>query len=55
MPGTICTSPNVYLTKADGELHLAQGHNPNRFSRADKRILVIGGGVTGMTVSPLPF
>ncbi|CAL1710998.1 unnamed protein product [Somion occarium] len=51
MPGTIIStsSPNVYLTKVAGELSLQQGRNPNRFLNADKRVLVIGGGVTGMT------
>ncbi len=48
---TTSESVNVYLTKAADELVLQQGHNPNRFARADRHILVIGGGVTGMTVS----
>lgn len=51
MPGTISSVSSVYLTKVDGELTLQHGHNPNRFSNAHKRILVIGGGVIGMTVS----
>ncbi|KAK7691479.1 hypothetical protein QCA50_004878 [Cerrena zonata] len=49
MPGTVSSTPNVYLTKVNGELTLQQGFNPNRFSNAHKRIIVIGGGVTGMT------
>ena len=35
----------------DGELVLRQGPNPNQGKYADKRVLVVGGGVTGLTVS----
>ena len=41
---------DVYLSKENGELVLRQGINPLRNCNADKRILIIGGSVTGMTV-----
>ena len=43
---------NIYLTKESGELVVRQGCNPNIGKHADKRVLVVGGGVTGLTVSP---
>ncbi|KAI0075591.1 FAD dependent oxidoreductase [Panus rudis PR-1116 ss-1] len=52
MPGVTISSgssPNVYLSKVANELVLKEGKNPNRFQNAHKRVLVIGGGVTGMT------
>ncbi|KAI0794974.1 FAD dependent oxidoreductase [Abortiporus biennis] len=49
MPATTFNAPNVYLSKVNDELVIHQGVNPNRFKNADKRILIIGGGVTGMT------
>ena len=51
MSGSSITAPHVYLTQEAGELVLRQGVNPNRGARADTRILIIGGGVTGLTVS----
>lgn len=42
---------NVYLAKEGGELVLHQGVNPLANKHADKRILILGGGVTGLTVS----
>lgn len=47
-------TPNVYLSKENGELVLRQGINPLQDSNKDKRILIIGGGVTGMTVCYMP-
>ena len=44
-------TPNVYLSKENGELVVRQGINPRLNQNADKRILIVGGGVTGMTVS----
>ena len=40
----------IYLEHEAGDLVLRQGINPNRMTRADTRILIIGGGVTGLTV-----
>ncbi len=51
MPGISITSPKVYLSQEAGELVLRQGLNPNRMKYADTRVLIIGGGVTGLTVS----
>lgn len=51
MPGISITAPQIYLTKEAEELVLRQGVNPNRMLRADTRVLIIGGGVTGLTVS----
>ena len=51
MPGISITSPRIYLSMETGELALRQGVNPNMKSRADTRVLIIGGGVTGLTVS----
>ena len=42
---------DVYLARENGELVLRQGINPLQGTNSDKRILIIGGGVTGMTVS----
>lgn len=42
---------NVYLTKESGELVVREGTNPNKEKHHDKRVLVVGGGVTGLTVS----
>ena len=53
MPGISITSPKVFLSQEAGELVLRQGVNPNSKSRADTRVLIIGGGVTGLTVSCL--
>ncbi|THH02300.1 hypothetical protein EW026_g587 [Hermanssonia centrifuga] len=49
MPGISITSPKVYLSQEAGELVLRQGLNPNRMKYADTRVLIIGGGVTGLT------
>ncbi|TCD61642.1 hypothetical protein EIP91_008130 [Steccherinum ochraceum] len=51
MPGIAFSTPDVYLTKVDTELILNQGRNPRSHQQAGKRILVIGGGVTGMTTA----
>ena len=51
MPALVSSIPDVFLTKVGTELLLNQGSNPRRMQQADKRILIIGGGVTGMTVS----
>ncbi len=45
---------NVYLSEENGELVLHQGINPLQNSNNDKHILIIGGGVTGMTVCRIP-
>lgn len=50
MPALAYSTPDVYLTKLGSELVLNQGSNPHRMQQANKRVLVIGGGVTGMTV-----
>lgn len=42
---------NVYLTKESGELVVREGTNPNKEKHSDKRVLIVGGGVTGLTVS----
>lgn len=44
---------NIYLAKQNGELVLQQGQNPNKLAHADERVLVVGGGVTGLTVSEI--
>ena len=44
-------APAIYLAQEAGELVLRQGANPLRGARADTRVLIIGGGVTGLTVS----
>ena len=41
---------NIYVAKDSGELVLHEGVNPNQGKHADKRVLVVGGGVTGLTV-----
>lgn len=41
---------NIYLAKQNGELVLQEGENPNLSKHADERVLVVGGGVTGLTV-----
>jgi hypothetical protein len=51
MPGLTRSTPDIYLSTENGELALRQGLSPKRFANADKRILVVGGGVTGLTVS----
>lgn len=40
---------NIYLAKQNGELVLQQGQNPNKGTRSDERVLIVGGGVTGLT------
>ncbi|KAJ3527798.1 hypothetical protein NM688_g8080 [Phlebia brevispora] len=49
MPGLTVATPKIYLSKEAGELVLRQGANPMAGSRTDTRILIIGGGVTGLT------
>lgn len=41
---------NVYLSRENGELVLRQGIGPLSDQSTDKHVLIIGGGVTGMTV-----
>lgn len=41
---------DIYLATENGELVLRQGENPNQGKHADKRVLIVGGGVTGLTV-----
>ena len=50
MPGLVSSTPKFYLTKDSGKLALCQGANPNHLKHADKRVLIVGGGVTGLTV-----
>ncbi len=45
------SAASIYLAKQNGELVLQQGESPNRLKHTDKRVLIIGGGVTGLTVS----
>ncbi|GJE92682.1 FAD dependent oxidoreductase [Phanerochaete sordida] len=40
---------NLYLVKENNELVLKQGVNPNATKNAGKHILIVGGGVTGLT------
>lgn len=49
------TFSNIYLAKQNGELVLNQGQNPNKFRHAHERVLIVGGGVTGLTVSIISF
>ena len=42
---------NIYLAKQNGELVLQQGQNPIKGTRSDERVLIVVGGVTGLTVS----
>lgn len=42
---------NIYLARENGELAIHQGRNPNQVKNSEKRVLVVGGGVTGLTVS----
>lgn len=41
---------NIYLAKVNNELVLHEGTNPNKGKHSDKRVLIVGGGVTGLTV-----
>ena len=45
------SSAQIYLAKKDGELVLHQGVNPIVKDSASTRVLIVGGGVTGLTVS----
>lgn len=51
MSSTSNVFSNIYLTKENGELVLHDGVNPNQSTHADEGVLVVGGGVTGLTVS----
>ncbi len=44
---------DFYLSRVGDELVLNFGKNPVEITTKSKRIIVIGGGVTGMTVSQL--
>ena len=48
---TAASYANIYLTHEDGKLVLREGTNPNTGSLAEKHVLIIGGGVTGLTVN----
>ena len=50
MSSTVFSAPQIYLAKEAEELVLRQGLNPTRMQHAETRILVVGGGVTGLTV-----
>ena len=41
----------LYLSKEHGELVIREGSNTNQSKHVDKRVLVVGGGVTGLTAS----
>jgi hypothetical protein len=41
---------SIYLARQNGELVLQQGENPHKLSHANERVLIVGGGVTGLTV-----
>ena len=41
----------LHLTLLNDELVVGWGENPNSGRHTEKRVLVIGGGVTGLTVS----
>ncbi len=51
MPALTPTSCQIHLAEDAGELVLLQGDSPNSRNHADTRVLIIGGGVTGLTVS----
>ena len=51
MTTAISSSSMIYLAKQGDELVLRQGENPNQSKHADQRVLIVGGGVTGLTVS----
>jgi hypothetical protein len=44
------SAPNFYLSRSADELVLKVGNNPIHEECPGKRVLVIGGGVTGLTV-----
>ena len=50
MSGITSTTPQIYLAQEAGGLILHQGANP-QLAQADTRVLIVGGGVTGLTVS----
>lgn len=50
-PTTFTDLKNIYLTKEGKELVLKQGPNPHATKHTGKHVVVIGGGVTGLTVS----
>lgn len=54
MSGSSIVASQIYLAQESGELVLKQGVNPNVGVHADTRVLIIGGGVTGLTVSSPP-
>ena len=43
--------PQVYISMENGELVLKEGISPDFGKHAEKHVLVVGGGVTGLTVS----
>ena len=49
------STSQIYLAQKDGELVLHQGVNPNSQSHTNTRVLIVGGGVTGLTVSLFAF
>ena len=51
MTTAISSASMIYLAKQGDELVLRQGENPNQSKHADQRVLIVGGGVTGLTVS----
>ena len=51
MTTAISSASTIYLAKQGDELVLRQGENPNQSKHADQRVLIVGGGVTGLTVS----
>ena len=55
MAASSSSASAIYLAKQGNELVLRQGENPNQLKHTDQRVLIIGGGVTGLTVSILTF
>ena len=51
MPGLTRTAPQIYLSAENGELVLHTGLNSKQSTESNSGIIVVGGGVTGLTVS----
>ena len=50
-PSTSSQLTNIYLAKESDELVVREGPNSSAGKYADKRVLIVGGGVTGLTVN----
>ncbi|KAJ3538631.1 hypothetical protein NM688_g6490 [Phlebia brevispora] len=51
MVAITASSPQVYLSEEAGNLVLRQGQSPNHTKNPHTKVLVIGGGVTGLTTA----